>query len=88
MTAKNIKIHLPHGNFSAFGPGKSDLLKAIQPVGPISAAARVMGMSYKWAWDLLDSMSFSTPLVVTATAGSYAGGRYRDAELKYYLAVA
>jgi molybdate transport system regulatory protein len=101
MTAKNIKIHLPYGEWSAFGPGKADLLEAIQSTGSISAAARVMGMSYKRAWDLVDMMnkSFRAPLVVTATGGSHGGGaqisefgaevlkRYREIELRSYQAV-
>lgn len=101
MTTKNIKIHLPYGDLSAFGPGKADLLEAIQRTGSISAAARDMGMSYKRAWDLVDTMnkSFRAPLVDTATGGSHGGGaqmsefgaevlqRYRDIELKSYQAV-
>ncbi|MDP2247916.1 MAG: winged helix-turn-helix domain-containing protein [Nitrosomonadales bacterium] len=101
MTAKNIKIHLPYGDLSAFGPGKADLLEAIGDTGSISAAARQMGMSYKRAWDLVDTMnkSFREPLVLTATGGSHGGGaqmsefgvevlrRYRLIEIKSYQAV-
>jgi molybdate transport system regulatory protein len=96
MTAKNIKIHLPYGDVSAIGPGKADLLEAIDRAGSISAAAREMGMSYKRAWDLVNTMnhSFREPLVATATGGIHGGGaqvtdlgydvlhRYRDIELK------
>lgn len=96
MTAKNIKIHLPYGDVSAIGPGKADLLEAIDRAGSISAAAREMGMSYKRAWDLVNTMnhSFREPLVATATGGSHGGGaqvtdlgydvlhRYRDIESK------
>lgn len=58
------------------GPGKADLLDAIERSGSISAAARQMGMSYKRAWDLVDTMnrSFREPLVLTATGGSHGGG--------------
>ncbi len=96
MTTKNIKIHLPYGDVSAIGPGKADLLEAIDRAGSISAAAREMGMSYKRAWDLVNTMnhSFREPLVATATGGSHGGGaqvtdlgydvlhRYRDIESK------
>jgi len=96
MTAKNIKIHIPYGDLSAIGPGKADLLEAIERNGSISGAARRMGMSYKRAWDLVDTMnkSFREPLVATATGGSHGGGaqitefgfevlrRYRDIEAK------
>lgn len=101
MTAKNIKIHIPYGDVSAIGPGKADLLEAIERNGSISAAARAMGMSYKRAWDLVDTMnhSFREPLVATATGGSHGGGaqvtelgyeilrRYRDMEAKANQAV-
>lgn len=58
------------------GPGKADLLDAITRTGSISAAAREMGMSYRRAWDLVDTMNrcFVQPLVVTATGGSHGGG--------------
>ncbi len=78
------------------GPGKADLLEAIHTTGSISAAGRRMGMSYKRAWDLMDTMNhrFKEPLVVTATGGSRGGGtqvtafglevlrRYRNMEAK------
>lgn len=60
------------------GPGKADLLEAIHRTGSISAAARDMGMSYRRAWDLVDTMNhcFVQPLVVTATGGSHGGGAH------------
>ena len=101
MSAKNIKIHIPFGDVSAIGPGKADLLEAIHTNGSISAGARHMGMSYKRAWDLVDTMnhSFRQPLVVTATGGSQGGGtqvtefgfevlrRYRNLEIKANQAI-
>lgn len=96
MTTKNIKLHIPFGRISAIGPGKADLLEAIERGGSISAAARLMGMSYKRAWDLVDTMNqcFQEPLVITATGGNHGGGaqvtefgyevlrRYREIEAK------
>jgi molybdate transport system regulatory protein len=57
------------------GPGKAKLLESIRDTGSISAAARNMGMSYKRAWLLLDSMNqaFTEP-VVTAAPGGTGGG--------------
>jgi molybdate transport system regulatory protein len=92
MSSKFLKIRIPYGDESAMGPGKADLLDAIQRTGSISAAARDMGMSYRRAWDLVDTMNrcFVQPLVVTVTGGSHGGGaqvtdfglevlrRYRD----------
>ena len=60
----------------AFGPGKADLLLAIQVTGSISAAGKHLGMSYRRAWLLVDAMNrcFQQPLVETATGGTQGGG--------------
>jgi len=56
------------GKTIALGPGKADLLEAIERTGSISAGARAMAMSYRRAWLLVDAMnrSFLRPLVVTS----------------------
>ena len=58
------------------GPGKADLLEAIQQKGSISAAALSMNMSYKRAWDLVSVMnkSFKQTLIATAVGGEKGGG--------------
>jgi molybdate transport system regulatory protein len=38
------------------GPGKIELLKAVRDTGSISAAACTLGMNYKRAWYLLDTL--------------------------------
>ena len=60
----------------ALGPGKADLLDAITSEGSISGAGRKMGLSYRRAWLLVDTMNrcFERPLVVTAHGGSRGGG--------------
>lgn len=60
----------------AIGPGKADLLDAIAATGSISAAARMMGLSYRRAWLLADTMNrcFFEPLIVTAAGGKSGGG--------------
>ena len=60
----------------AIGPGKADLLEAIRASGSISKAARRLGMSYKRAWNLADTMNrcFKSPLIDTATGGGGGGG--------------
>jgi molybdate transport system regulatory protein len=60
----------------AMGPGKADLLRAIEQTGSISAAARKLGMSYRRAWLLVDTMNqcFQAPLVETLTGGQHGGG--------------
>ncbi|MCK9542850.1 MAG: LysR family transcriptional regulator [Novosphingobium sp.] len=71
-----IKIQLYCGNEIAMGPGKADLLDAIEREGSISAAARAMGMSYRRAWLLVDAMNrcWTAPLVATAPDGSARSG--------------
>ena len=58
------------------GLGKIDLLERLGEVGSISGAARQMGMSYKRAWFLLNSMQsgFREPLFVANRGGSHRGG--------------
>ena len=60
----------------AIGPGKAELLEAVAATGSISEAARRMGMSYRRAWLLVDTMNrcFREPLVAAATGGSGGGG--------------
>jgi molybdate transport system regulatory protein len=52
------------------------LLEQIRANGSISAAARAMGMSYRHAWELIDSMNrqLGVPLVIKATGGRGGGG--------------
>ncbi|MSQ59422.1 MAG: LysR family transcriptional regulator [Betaproteobacteria bacterium] len=85
----------------AMGPGKAVLLEAIAASGSISAAARELGMSYRRAWLLVETMnqSFHRPLVETATGGQHGGGaivselgyevvqRYRAMERKAAVSV-
>lgn len=60
----------------AVGPGKIDLLQHVDATRSISAAARAMDMSYKRAWQLVDTMNrdFGRPVVETVTGGAGGGG--------------
>ena len=71
-----LKIMLFCGEVTAIGPGKAELLEAIDREGSISAAGRVMGMSYRRAWSLVDTMNrcWSEPVVQTAIGGAGKGG--------------
>jgi molybdate transport system regulatory protein len=73
-----FRLRILLGDDIAVGPGKVDLLEAIGETGSITAAAKALGMSYRRAWLLVDTMNrcFATP-VVTAEAGGAAGGRTR-----------
>lgn len=70
------RIRVLFGSAFAIGPGKADLLQAIDEAGSISAAARQMKMSYRRAWLLVDTMNqcFREPVVDTATGGKGGGG--------------
>ena len=60
----------------AIGPGKAQLLEAIQRTGSISQAAKSMNMSYRRAWQLVETMnhSFQQALVETQKGGTHGGG--------------
>lgn len=70
-----FRIRINKGEEIAVGPGKIALLEAIIDTGSITAAARQLGMSYRRAWLLVDSMNraFRSPVVETAKGGK-AGG--------------
>ena len=96
------KLRILLGAEIAIGPGKADLLDALARTGSISAAAREMGMSYRRAWVLVDTMnrSFHAPLVEASKGGSGGGGarvtalgldvlaRYRAMEIKAAASIA
>jgi len=71
-----IRTRLFCGEEIAMGPGKADLLEAIDTTGSISAAGRHLGMSYRRTWLLVDTMnrSWREPLVATALGGAKGGG--------------
>lgn len=58
------------------GTGRVLLLERIREHGSISGAARSMKMSYRQAWQLVQSMNThsSQPLVASSTGGKGGGG--------------
>ena len=58
------------------GEGRVQLLKAIDQTGSLSQAAKSLNISYKKAWDLIDSVNKSAkePLTITSTGGKGGGG--------------
>jgi len=70
------KLRVMFGTEIAIGPGKAELLAAIAETGSISASAKRLGMSYRRAWLLVDTMNrcFREPVVASATGGSGGGG--------------
>ncbi len=71
-----IKLQIMCGSEIAMGPGKADLLDAIDQAGSISAAGRALGMSYRRAWNLVDVMNrcWREPLVAAVPGGSAGSG--------------
>ncbi len=58
------------------GEGRIKILKAIAAEGSLSKAAKSLGMSYKKAWSLVDSINknAAAPIVVSNTGGNGGGG--------------
>ena len=69
-----VWIDGPEGTF--IGHGRVVLLERIMEHGSITKAAKSMEMSYRRAWDLVDSMNRQTgkPFVELATGGKGGGG--------------
>lgn len=59
-----------------FGPGPATLLELIQSEGSLSGAAKMMGMSYKKAWDIVTDLNTrgQAPYVVSHKGGGKGGG--------------
>jgi molybdate transport system regulatory protein len=91
-----VRFRIDFGEHSNIGPGKVALLEGIKAHGSVSEAARAMGMSYRRAWLLLNSVnhSFNLPATINTVGGRGGGGaqitafgtllveRYRDVERK------
>jgi molybdate transport system regulatory protein len=58
------------------GEGRVHLLKAIQETGSLSKAAKSINISYKKAWQLLDSVNKSAkkPVTINSIGGKGGGG--------------
>ncbi|SRR5258706_16049025 len=71
-----FRLRIVRSEDIAVGPGKIDLLEAIAVTGSITAAARRLGMSYRRAWLLVDTMNrcFKNPVVDAETGGRRGGG--------------
>ena len=70
------RLRIVLGPDIAIGPGKADLLEGIRETGSIAGAGRAMGMSYKRAWYLVETMNrcFERPLVEASKGGRAGGG--------------
>ncbi len=71
-----LRIRIHFGGAETMGPGKAELLERIARTGSIAAAGREMGMSYKRAWMLIETLNamFRAPLVESTRGGPGGGG--------------
>lgn len=76
QTAPRLRLRVVFGDMGMVGPGKAELLEGILRTGSIAAAGRDMGMSYKRAWHLVETMNsmFRAPLVLSTRGGAKGGG--------------
>ena len=87
----SISLRIELGSDTLLGPGKAALLSGIRDTGSIAAAGRRMGMSYKRAWYLIDTLNkaFQEPLISASKGGRRGGGAILtstgDAILESYL---
>lgn len=61
---------------NVIGSGKLELLRHVGQQGSISAAAKEMGLAYRRAWFLMETLQlcFEEPLFTSARGGSKQGG--------------
>jgi len=74
MQLVRFRVDLAPG--SSLGPGKIDLLEAIAREGSLTRAAASLGMSYRYAWLLVDDLkgSFTEPVTAATVGGKRGGG--------------
>jgi len=71
-------LTLSVGGRSLGGRSRIDLLRAVAEHGSITAAAKAVGLSYKAAWDPIDTMNnlAGEPLVLRSTGGRGGGSSH------------
>jgi molybdate transport system regulatory protein len=76
------RIWIEYDNHVLLGEGRVQLLKAIDDTGSLSKAAKSLNLSYKKAWNLIDSVNKSAkkPVTINSIGGKGGGG----AELTEY----
>jgi molybdate transport system regulatory protein len=76
MAAPVVRFRIDFAEYSSVGPGKIALLEAIRDAGSLSRGARNIGMSYRRAWLLVESLkqSFREPVTMASTGGKDGGG--------------
>ena len=74
--APRLRLRIVFPDQGMIGPGKAELLALIQETGSIAAAGRRLGMSYKRAWSLVETLNamFALPVVESTRVGASHGG--------------
>lgn len=76
MTRITVRVRIYIDQALAIGPGRIELLEGVQRTGSLSQAARDMGMSYRRAWLLMQSLndSLGKPASLAVRGGRRGGG--------------
>ena len=76
-----LHVWIERAGQSILGPGRLELLESIDRHHSVGAAARMIGMSYRRAWELVQSINEGAgePLVTAETGGVHGGGAQLDA---------
>jgi molybdate transport system regulatory protein len=76
VAAPSIRFRVDFAAECSVGFGKIALLEQIGHTGSLTRAARTIGMSYRRAWLLMESLNtgFDRPVVTTSVGGSGGGG--------------
>ncbi len=74
------KVWLEDDGAPLMGAGRAQLLRAVERFGSINAAAKELGMDYRKAWGLIDSMEkrLNFKLVIRRRGGSSKGTALTD----------
>jgi molybdate transport system regulatory protein len=75
MARVALRFRLDFPNGFSVGPGKIELLRAIDKHGSLSEAAKSIGLSYRQGWLLVKDLNdtFRNP-ITTSTVGGRTGG--------------
>jgi molybdate transport system regulatory protein len=80
----NGRLWLESNDKRFFGPGPVELLERIHETGSINQAAKDMSMSYKKAWEIINTLNEQSqrPLITTQAGGAKGGGSTISEEAK------
>src|ERR1700744_32933 len=73
-----VRLRIDLGPDCSIGPGKIALLEQIERSGSLSKAARILKMSYRRAWLLLEDLNrtLGQPVTTASVGGAGGGGAH------------